>query len=291
MKKSLSSFYFANAIVVYGGRTQQAMRAEPLSSYTMNPNSDSIPMVSAPLELVGLWKGTHCGLDDPHPVVGELEMAENGANVWSFVDGETGILMPQTGDGVEVIVGWQCIDVGVGYWWGQVPHSDTLWCNLFQVQEIKPHVTPDSDDKTSISHISVAYGGQGVGASAEGACPTSLTVLNPSIKLLQASFTRQMDVREKLSMTCNVPAGSKDRVQPSHNSKFHTDIAIPNPFGTDPVKETNLISSKSTVRKRKRLPVIDEKTCRAESREAHQSTTAAIVNSATSSEVFDKTSL
>merc|ERR1719343_840455 len=94
-----------------------------------------------------------------------------------------------------------------------------------------------------------------------------------------------MDATEKLSMTCNVPAGSKDRVQPSYNSKFPSDVAIPNPLDSDRMKESKLVRAKRPVPERKRLPVIDELTCQTKSKEAHPMTTTVTVNSSTSSEI------
>lgn len=252
-------FYIVVALAASGGKSTMGAPAAPLSSYTENPNSGSIPMVPAPMELVGSWKGSNCGLNDPEPVVAKLEMAENGVNVWSFADKDTGILMSQTGDGVEVIVGWQCIDVGKGYWWGQVPYSDVLWCNLFQVEEVNSEDASNDNNTTLVSYVNLAYGGQGVGALAEGACPTSLATLEPSAKPLQASFTKPMDATDNFSMTCNVPAGSKDRVQPSYNSQFPSGAPIPNPFSDDPVKKTRSYISATNYE----LPVISEITCRA----------------------------
>ena len=192
-----------------------------------NTTVASLPMVPAPVELVGAWEGSNCGLNDPEPVRAELEMAENGANIWYFADEETGELLPQTGDGFEIIVGYQCVDVGRGYWWGKVPYSDVLWCNLFQVEEL------ESDDYTTVlSYTNLAYGGQGVGALATGACPTDLTSLEPSMKPLQASFTKRILTENIPEMTCNVSAGSTDRVQPSHNSQFPPETPIPDPFHT-----------------------------------------------------------
>jgi len=87
-----------------------------------NPNSDAVPMVSPPREVRGLkWDGSNCGIDDPEPQVAQLEMHENGTNVWIF-DGQR-----QTGDQYEAVVGWHCIDVGRGYWWGMVPYSNVTW--------------------------------------------------------------------------------------------------------------------------------------------------------------------
>jgi len=233
MKFPSSRLNIIFAAIVYGAQEQQVKGATPsLSSYTENPNSNSIPMVPAPMELVGLWNGSNCGLDDPEPVNAELEMAENGVNIWYFADSETSTLVPQTGAGVEVIVGYQCIDIGKGYWWGQVPYNDVLWCNLFQVEE----VDSGSDNTKLVSYTNLAYGGQGVGAMALGACPTSLTTLETSMKPLQASFMKKMDDMEEFAMTCNVPAGSKDQVQPSLNSQFSSGVIIPNPFDTDAIK-------------------------------------------------------
>jgi hypothetical protein len=260
-------------VVVFGVQGQPAMRelAEtsdrepPLASYTGNPNSDTIPMVSAPRELVGSWQGSNCGLNDPQPVVAGLEMAENGANVWSFADADTGTLLPQTGDGIEVVVGWQCIDVGKGYWWGQVPYSDVLWCNLFQVEEVESD--DDDDETTLVSYINLAYGGQGVGALSEGACPTNLSDLETLMKPLQASFTKRVDAFEVLAMTCDVPAGSPDREQPSFNSQFPGGAAVPNPFGgsSKPVTRSlafQMVRNKDTTVEKRALPVMSETTCR-----------------------------
>jgi len=258
MKQNFPLFYIVFALATIGAK--KTMGAAPsLSSYTENPNSDSIPMVPAPLELIGSWKGSNCGLNDPELVVAELEMEENGVNVWSFADKDTGILMPQTGEGVEVIVGWQCIDVGKGYWWGQVPYSDVMWCNLFQVEEVNSDDTPKDNNTTFVSYVNLAYGGQGVGALAEGACPTSLTTLEPSTKPLQASFTKKIEATDNFSMTCNVPAGSKDRVQPSQNSQFPSGVAVPNPFSADPIKKARSYTSATNYE----LPVISKTTCQA----------------------------
>jgi len=253
----LTNHHYA-AIAYINNMDAQAAAASPLlSSYTENPNSDT-PMVPAPKELVGMWKGGNCGLNDPEPVVAELEMADNGANIWSFTDTQTGELMPQTGDGIEVIVGWQCIDVGKGYWWGQVPYSDVLWCNLFQVQPLEPEDNSNGS-MTKVSYVNLAYGGQGVGALAEGACPTDLGSLESSMKPLQASFVREIDITD-LSMTCNVPAGS-DQVQPSYNSQFPADIPIPNPFRVVPQKTVKTLRNANTVTKIL-LPIMSETTCR-----------------------------
>merc|ERR1712194_85446 len=112
----------------------------------------------------------------------ELEMTRSGFNTWSFKDEETGDLIPQVGDNGEVIVGYQCVDVGKGYWWGQIPSSDVLWCNLFQVDTVN-----DEDNGTTL----VTY--HNLAMLAKGACLTDLTMLNPSMKLMQAHFTKQVD--------------------------------------------------------------------------------------------------
>lgn len=135
-----------------------------------NPNGEeSMPTVSAPLELVGFWEGSNCGLNDPESVPATLKLDQDGVNIWSFADKETGILLPQTGDhGVEAMVGWQCIDVGKGYWWGRVPYSDVLWCNLFQVKQVVHDATTnDGDALILVSYTNLAYGGQGVGATVQ----------------------------------------------------------------------------------------------------------------------------
>lgn len=275
-----------------------------LSSITENPNSDSVPMIDAPLELVGAWEGSNCGLNDPEPVPAQLQMAENGVNIWSFADAETGVLMPQTGDGYEVIVGYQCIDVGRGYWWGQVPYSDVLWCNLFQVEE------EDSPDGKVVRYTNLAYGGQGVGALAQGACPTTLalpTSESASLKPLQATFVRRLAESSSLARTCNVPAGSTDRVQPSHNSQFPAGEALPNPFATTDTTTSNT----SALRARYRtsglvnplaeayslptiptgLPVLNERTCRPvvteEAAASESSENSAVVESSENSAGLD----
>lgn len=224
-----------------------------------NPNGD-IPMVNAPIELVGLWEGSNCGVDDPAyllnftnkasitpPVPGTLVMDEDGVNVWSFADAKTGRLVSQTGDGVEVIVGWQCVDVGRGYWWGQTLDSDHLWCNLYDVQVIESS-SPDNQNTnnttTLVSYVNLAHG-----AEFPGACPTTLTT-NPLFEPLQASFKQIYATNfDYAMMTCNVPAGSKDKVQPSCNSQFPSDVEIPNPF-------VGSGSSSSSS-----LPVFDQITC------------------------------
>ena len=275
MKFSVTTLqYILSTAIVLGGHEQHGLIVSaaadqagplPLSSYTKNPNSDYIPMIPAPKELVGSWKGSNCGMDDPSPVVAELELADNGANIWSFANPNTGQLESQTGDGIEVIVGYQCIDVGKGYWWGQVPYSDVLWCNLFQVQEMDD--TPKGEMK-QVSYINLAYGGQGVGAPAMDACPTSLTKLDKVQKPLQASFVRAIEA-SSLEFTCNVPAGS-DRVQPSHNSQFPPGQPIPNPF-EDAATAKSLFNRRIVLNPSAEggdndflptLPVLNEATCR-----------------------------
>ena len=234
------------------------------------PDITSFSMIPAPIELVGSWTGSNCGLNDPEPVVVELEMAENGVNIWYFADDETGELLPQTGDSFEFIVGYQCIDVGKGYWWGKVPYSDVLWCNLFQVEEV------GSDEFTTVlSYTNLAYGGQGVGAIAEGACPTDLASLETSMKPLQASFRKRILTENFPDMTCNVPAGAKYSIQPSHNSQFPAATSIPDPFHTDSLTKSgdvkrlrtaittaekeNLVASQATEIS---LPIMSQTTCR-----------------------------
>lgn len=238
------------------------------ASFMENPNSDTIPMVPAPVELTGLWTGTNCGINDTEPVLAELQMAENGVNVWSFEDKETGQLLRQTGEGVETIIGFQCIDVGRGYWWGMVPYSDVLWCNLFQVEELS------SDDHTTlVSYINLAYGGEGVGALSAGECPTNLASPDPSLNYLQASFTKRIvKSDESIPMTCDVPAGSTDRVQPSLYSQFPAGAPIPNPFKIKPtpsvsnLRTANLASEEgipaANQARELSLPIMSETTCK-----------------------------
>lgn len=191
-----------------------------------NPNSNEIPMVSPPLELTGSWIGSNCGLGDAAPTAARLEMQTNGSNVW-FFDG-----LPQTGDGVEAVIGWHCIDVGVGYWWGKVNGSDVLWCNLFQVAQ----------QDGQLIYINYAYGDEGVGALSTGACPTNLDLVE-SQKPLQASFAQELS-SSNVEFVCNVPAGQD---QPSCNSRYTND-KVPNPFSSD---------SPSS------LPIINKETCEA----------------------------
>ncbi len=236
MKFFSARYYTIFTIIALHYKKQQATATdaelihsllENTNDFLKNPNSDTVPMVPAPIELTGAWTGTNCGMNDTEPVLAELEMAQNGVNVWSFEDKETGQLLRQTGEGVEVIVGFQCVDVGRGYWWGMVPYSDVLWCNLFQVEEVS-----SNDHTTLVSYINLAYGaGEGVGAVSTGECPTNLMSPDPSINHLQASFTKRIvKSSETIALTCNVPAGSADRVQPSHNSQFPSGAPIPNPF-------------------------------------------------------------
>lgn len=269
MMKFVSPRYFAIIAIAACYQQQQVTATEALlnsylenpSSYWENPNSESIPMVPAPIELTGVWTGTNCVQDSNEPVLAELQMAENGANLWSFEDKETGQLVRQTGrGGVETMVGFQCIDVGRGYWWGMVPDSDILWCNLFQVQEIS------SDEHTTVvSYINLAHGD-------EGECPTHLASPEPDIVQLQSSFTKRVLTSSKsLAMTCNVPAGSTDRVQPSHNSQFPHGQAIPNPFIVTPtapnvarLRAANLVSEERLPENQATelsLPIMSETTC------------------------------
>jgi len=256
--KTYSSHFYAATSYLNGGNEAMGNATHLIE----NPNTHFLPMVPAPVELVGAWTGSNCGLNDPRPVEAELEMAENGVNIWYFEDEETGELLPQTGDGFEVIVGYQCIDVGRGYWWGKVSYSDVLWCNLFQVEEI------DSDEHTLVlSYTNLAYGGQGVGALSEGACPTDLTSLEPSMKPLQASFTRRILKENFPDLTCNVPAGSKGRVQPSHNSQFPADTPIPDPFRAETLTSVDVKRIRTAVTTKvahTRLPIMSETTCRIE---------------------------
>lgn len=225
-----------------------------------DPNEISFPMVPAPAELVGAWEGSNCGLNDPGPVKAELQIAENGVNIWYFEDQQTGELLPQTGDSFEFMVGYQCVDIGRGYWWGKVDYSDVLWCNLFQVEEV------ESDEYTTVlSYTNLAYGGEGVGALSEGACPMDLTSLDPSMNPLQASFRRRIFTENLPDITCNVPADSKDVVQPSYNSQFPDNTTIPDPFRVE-----SLTTSMNVKRIRTavsldvtetRLPVINESAC------------------------------
>lgn len=188
-----------------------------------------MPMVSPPLEVVGTWKGSNCGIDDPSPTPAQLEMYPNGTNLWIF-DGEI-----QTGSGVEAVVGWHCIDVGVGYWWGMVPYDDVLWCNLFQVTR---------NEAGEDVYINYALGGEGIGAQTLGSCPEDVLpeATNTGFQPLQASFSKLPSAVNAVQMTCRVPAGQP---QPSCNSLF-TDDAVPNPFAVG-----------------KSLPVINATTCAA----------------------------
>lgn len=268
--KFASPRYYAILAIAASYQPQQVTATQALlnsflenpSSYWENPSNDSIPMVPAPMELTGVWTGTNCVQNSNEPVLAELQMVENGVNLWSFQDKETGHLVRQTGrGGVETMVGFQCIGVGRGYWWGMVPDSDIRWCNLFQVQVIS------SDENTTVvSYINLAHGD-------EGECPTHLSSPEPGMVHLQASFTKRVLTSSKsLDMTCNVPSGSTDRVQPSHNSQFAHDQAIPNPFLVTPsapsvarLRVGNLVSEGRLPVENQvtelSLPILSETTC------------------------------
>jgi len=264
MKFSYSLSTIVSASVIYGGQEQhQAMGSSPTPLYYYGLNPPTV--VSPPNELAGKWEGSHCEMDDPEPAVAELEMTRSGFNTWSFQDAETGDLMPQVGDNGEVIVGYQCVDVGKGYWWGQIPSSDILWCNLFQVDTVD-----DEDNGTTLMTFhNLAYGGQGAGMLAKGACPTDLTVtmLDPSMKPMQAHFTKQVDTVDLTlparAFTCDVPAGSTDKVQPSSNSQFPSSGPVPNPFDASPIKSVKSLENFASTIAGKSLPVLCEHTCKA----------------------------
>ncbi len=275
MTKYISPRYYTIfTIIAFCYPKQQAMATEAVLSaflenpnaFLENPNSDTVPMVPAPIELTGLWTGSNCGTNDTEPVLAQLQMAENGVNVWSFENKETGELLVQTGEGVETMVGYQCIDVGRGYWWGMVPYSDVLWCNLFQVEEVS------SDENTIlVSYHNLAYGGEGVGALSAGACPTHLASGDLSVNHVQASFTKRILKSDALAMTCNVPAGTPGRRQPSHNSQFLHGTPIPNPFIITPseimsmpkLRAAAIATDGYALREIKELslPILSETTC------------------------------
>lgn len=156
-------------------------------------------------------------------------MNASGVNVWYF-DG-----LAQTGEGVEAVIGWQCVDIGRGYWWGLTPHSNVPWCNIFQVSQ---------DGNGDITYINWSYGEEGVFAVALGLCPTNFST-DPDLQPLQASFRRVLpgDGSTTLAMTCTVPASSLEE-QPACHSQFSG--PPPNPF----------LDGSS-------LPAIDSATCKA----------------------------
>jgi len=255
MKFSYSLSTIVSASVIYGGQEQhQAMCSSPspLYYYGLNPPT----VVSPPNELAGKWEGSHCEMNGPEPAVVELEMTRSGFNTWSFKDEETGDLIPQVGDNGEVIVGYQCVDVGKGYWWGQIPSSDVLWCNLFQVDTVN-----DEDNGTTL----VTY--HNLAMLAKGACLTDLTMLNPSMKLMQAHFTKQVDTVDLAlparAFTCDVPAGSTDKVQPSSNSQFPSSVPVPNPFDASPIQRFKSLRNFASTIAVNSLPVLCEHTCKA----------------------------
>lgn len=185
-------------------------------------------MVSPPVELTGQWQGASCELDTVPPATAALSMDSNGTNIW-YIDGRS-----QTGDGVETVVGWHCLDVGMGYWWGSINNSDTLWCNLWQV------TAPINNNETI--YINFSYGNQGVEVRPTGVCPDpSNLTLTPSSKPLQATFRLQASM--PFNMTCNVPATMSNATQPYCNSFLNV----------TPLTATN----------QPLLPVMNQETCRA----------------------------
>jgi len=182
------------------------------------------------LELVGMWEGSNCSINDTEPQLAWLEMYPNGTNAWIF-DG-----MPQTRLGYEVVVGGSAsaLSIGRGYWWGLVLHSNVTWCNLFQVTQDR--VTGD------IAYVNCTYGGGGVGALLQGTCPFDLVLDASNLSPLQASFMRVMSMPLNgetnnetaiMMMTCNIPA-SGEQPQPYYNPQFGSnDTAtgvVPIPF-------------------------------------------------------------
>jgi len=194
------------------------------------------------LELVGMWEGSNCGINDAKPQLAQLEMYPNGTNAWIF-DG-----VRQTGLGYEAVVGWQCIGVGRGYWWGMVRYSNVTWCNLFQVSQ---------DEETGdVGYINYAYGGEGVGALSQGSCPVDLATDAGDLSPLQASFVRVTgppsngltnNETAAVMMTCNVPAGG-EQLQPSCNPQFGGNYTAGG-VGPDPFESGDS------------LPAIDPDTC------------------------------
>eukprot|EP00523_Entomoneis_sp_CCMP467_P004870 CAMPEP_0168756638 /NCGR_PEP_ID=MMETSP0724-20121128/20724_1 /TAXON_ID=265536 /ORGANISM="Amphiprora sp., Strain CCMP467" /LENGTH=270 /DNA_ID=CAMNT_0008805363 /DNA_START=64 /DNA_END=876 /DNA_ORIENTATION=- len=214
---------------------EAAVTSSPCTEYD-NPNSAVIPMVGPPVELVGIWNGSNCGLNDGAPVKADLTMDANGTNIWYF-DG-----IPQTGSGVEAVVGWNCLPdgpPGVGYWWGQTQESDQYWCNLFQV-------TYDADSRQA-TYINYAFGGEGQFANAVGSCPTGLE--NIPANALQATFSRQLGETEAMEFTCQASVSSMEAL--SCQSQFEANNeTIPNPLET---------SDGATLS----LPIMDDTTCKA----------------------------
>eukprot|EP00536_Pseudo-nitzschia_multiseries_P009569 jgi/Psemu1/325701/estExt_fgenesh1_pg.C_2700008 len=162
-------------------------------------NSDSsLPIVSPPAELVGIWEGSYCALNEPESLAAAtMEMDNDGILDWTIADPgtDTPMLQSQTGGGngngngnssEALVVGWHCIDVGMGYWWSREDGSDEVRCNLFRIQ--------------------------------------------------QTSFTKRTDVQDAFRFrTCTVPAGSTDRVQPSCNSLLPSRISYAmSPFKAAP---------------------------------------------------------
>ena len=186
------------------------------------------------LELAGSWNGTNCGVDDEAPTPARLEMQPDGFNIWYFND------IPQAGDGVEAVVGWHCIGVGIGYWWGQVANSNVTWCNLFQYSHSS--ILGDGNIEEDV-YINWAYGGEGQFAEPKGFCPTHLDT-NPDLLPLQATFVRAPSSNGDLSpvaksssnsvmSSCNVPASRPIEEQPRCHSLFVAHgLPIPDPFGT-----------------------------------------------------------
>ncbi|CAB9497429.1 hypothetical protein (Partial), partial [Seminavis robusta] len=166
--------------------------------------------------------GTNCAATgtQQEPTRASLSMYGNGTNIWYF-DG-----VPQTGLGVEAMVGWDCLGhQGRGVWWGQTADSSEYWCNLFQVEY--------GEETRQATYINYAFGGTGQYASAEGSCPTTFDEIPPDA--LQASFSRTLGDDETFQFTCqeDSPQSCRPRSTP-----------VPNPFADE-----------------QSLPVLDTTTC------------------------------
>lgn len=212
------------------------IRAPPsLSSYQKTPTTGN----PIPMELIGSWKGSICGWDDPEPRIAKLELTESNG----------------------VIAGWHCIDVGKGYWWGEIPYTNEVWCNLFQVEQVHSNNATDATNIIANNNTTLLVSYRNL-LLADGACPTSLSTLELSTKPLQSSFTKQTN--DHFSSTCNLPAGSNGDLQPSYNSRFPSGVVLPNPFAAaDPVpKPRSSATSAAAAATNYELPVMSETTCR-----------------------------
>jgi hypothetical protein len=227
-EETFSSLHKPSALPEAPSKAPSTAAASPMCIASDNPNNASVPMVTPPTEILGVWSGnggkSMCG--DGKAIQSNLTMDKSGKMSW-FLD-ET----PYPAEGFERLIGWQCVDVGRGFWWGSLPDGSYPWCNAFQYSH-------SEEDGTEV-YWNFAYGGKSNKLVA-GACPTDFsTVTEAQVDTIFQVHWKRAVPRSPSSMSCNVPSNSKI-AQPSCG----TVMPVGNPWA-----------------KGATLPVLDGKTCK-----------------------------